>query len=112
MFLLEAFGDRESTAGGWVDLGAAVTLPSLELVIDDTHRGKGAVAWGWDESAVVVLGSGMSGLWEWRRSARRRWSCVLSASERKNESSQVLSSAMVNDDELTSVFGSRPGYCS
>ena len=50
----------------WVGLGAALNLSSLELVIDDTYGGKGIVAWGWDESAIVVLGSGMAGWWEWR----------------------------------------------
>ena len=65
MLCLNAFGYWESTASGRFELGAAVTPPSLELVVDSGQDVRGTVSGGWDERAIVFLGGGVPGAWGW-----------------------------------------------
>ena len=72
VFFRDAFGDWESTTSGRFDLGTAVALPSLKLVIDPAQGGRGAVPRGCHDRVFVLLGSNFPSTWEWRRSSRRR----------------------------------------
>lgn len=72
MLLLNAFRDRESTASGKFDLGAAVTPSSLQLLINRTKGSGGIASERWNECAVVFLGSSVPGTLVRCRASRRR----------------------------------------
>ena len=47
---------------GKSNLGAAITLPLLKLVIDPVQGGRGTAPGGCNERGIVVLGSTISGV--------------------------------------------------
>lgn len=49
MLFADALGYWESTVSRRIDLGAAITLPSLKLIINSAQGGRGTAPGGWNE---------------------------------------------------------------